>query len=151
MWQYFYVIEHRLLVGIGSWNFAPVTLFTGLTNWEGVLVSSLNLVFFNHTSAIYCALSCLLNLNILPLSQTLPGSGASGLCFLLRYMYCVMLFNSAKTVYYKVHLFQSIRLPWKQHFCEALYSSSERVFFDCKLPGLFLFRFSHSYSSIYIC
>ena len=50
IWQYFYVIEHNLPVGIGSWNFASVILFTGLTNWEGVLVSSLNLVLLDHTT-----------------------------------------------------------------------------------------------------
>jgi len=46
IWQDFDVIEHRLPVGIRSWNFASIILLTGLTNWEGALVSSLNFTFW---------------------------------------------------------------------------------------------------------
>jgi len=50
-WQYFDVVEHRLPIEIRSWNFALIILLTGLTNWEGALVSSLNFTFLDHSTS----------------------------------------------------------------------------------------------------
>ena len=48
------VVEHRLPVGIGCWNFVSIILLISLTNWEGALVFSLNFIFYhvsvNHTT-----------------------------------------------------------------------------------------------------